>query len=243
MERSNVWDDRGYGDMTRGAFYLVVGCILAWGFVLTKLMAQMTAGWEVGIFELLLVGLGIPIVGIFMSFSRNALVAVLGFNLVVGGLAAILGPLLHSIAEVQPGLIERAAVFTALTTAVMAVSGLLFPDFYRSIGGALLGALTALVAVSIARLFIPAIQEVGVIDYISAVIFSLYIGYDMYRASEIRATLSNAVNVATALYLDIINLFLDFLRIIDFSSDGSGSSGGFWGSDGGFGGDGGGGGD
>ena len=35
----------------------------------------------------------------------------------------------------------------------------------------------------------------------------------MWRASEIPATLDNAVDVAIALYLDIINLFITLARI------------------------------
>lgn len=222
MSRLNtgVWGRSGSDQMSRGVFYLVMGVILSWGFILTRLVAQSTADWHPNIVMLLLVGLGIPIVGIFMSaMSSNPLVSFVGFNLTVGGLAAILGPVLAMYALKQPGLIERAAALTALSTFAMGVSGLMFPNFYRQIGGVLFGALTALVVVSIARLFIPAIQGVGIIDYISAAIFSLYIGYDMYRASEIPATLDNAVDVAVSLYLDIINLFLDLLRILGSSDD------------------------
>lgn len=220
MMKSGVWERGGSDTMTRNAFYFVLGAVLSWGFVFTKIVAEATAEWQPGIGMLLLVGLGIPIIGIFMSaMSNNALISFLGFNLVVGGLAAILGPVLAEYAVKEPGLIERAATLTGLVTAVMGVSGLLFPNFYRSIGGALFGALLALVIVSFARLFIPAIQDVGIIDYLSAGIFSLYIGYDMWRASEIPATLDNAVDVAVSLYLDIINLFLDMLRILGDSSD------------------------
>lgn len=218
---SQVWTRSGSDEMPRGIFYLIIGAILSWGFVLTSLVAQTTATWEPDLLVLLLVGLGVPLVGIFLSaMSDSALISFVGFNMVVGGLSAILGPVLAHYAEIQPGLIERAATLTALTTAVMGVSGLMFPNFYRHIGGALFGALLALVVVSFARLFIPAIQDVGIIDYLSAGIFSLYIGYDMWRASEISATLDNAVDVAVSLYLDIINLFLDLLRILSaFSSD------------------------
>jgi FtsH-binding integral membrane protein len=220
MISSEVWERGGTDEMTRGSFYLVLGMILSWGFALTTIVAQATGTWEPGIGGILLVGLGVPIVGIFLSVSSgNALVSFLGFNLVVGGLSAILGPVLVMYEMKEPGLIERAATMTGLVTATMGVSGLLFPNFYRSIGGALFGALTALVVVSFARLFIPAIQGVGVIDYASALIFALYIGYDMWRASEIPATLDNAVDVAVSLYLDIINLFLDLLRIMSSSDD------------------------
>lgn len=215
MFSSDVWERNGVNDMSRNAFYFVVGAILSWGFVLTMLVAKATAGWQPNLPMLLVVGLGIPFAGIFISAkSDNPLVSFIGFNMVVGGLSAILGPILAMYAVHEPMLIERAATMTGLVAFVMSVSGLLFPDFYRSIGGALLGALLALVVVSFARFFIPAIQGVGVIDYISAGIFSLYIGYDMYRASSIPATLDNAVDVAVALYLDLINLFLDLLRIL-----------------------------
>lgn len=222
MISTGVWERTGHRneEMTRSAFYFVIGAILSWGFILTMLVAKSTANWQPNIMSLLLVGLGIPFVGILLSaFSKNAMISFIGFNMVVGGMSAILGPVLAMYAIKEPGLIERAATMTALVAAVMGTTGTMFPKFYESIGGALLGALTALVVVSFARLFIPAIQGVGVIDYISAGIFSLYIGYDMWRASEISASLDNAVDIAVSLYLDVINLFLDLLRILSNSDD------------------------
>jgi len=59
----------------------------------------------------------------------------------------------------------------------------------------------------------------GIIDYISAGIFSLYIGYDMHRAHSIPKTLDNAIDVSLSLYLDIINLFLNLLSILQSDSD------------------------
>lgn len=220
MMSSDVWERGGSNEMSRNVFYLVLGAILSWGFVLTSLVAKSTATWHPNIISLLLVGLGIPIIGILMSTkSSNPLISFLGFNMVVVGLSAILGPVLAMYDIKEPGLVERAATMTALVTLVMGMTGMMFPNFYRSIGGALFGALTALVVVSFARLFIPAIQGVGIIDYISAGIFSLYIGYDMWRASDIPATLDNAVDVAVSLYLDILNLFLDLLRLMSKSDD------------------------
>ena len=48
----------------------------------------------------------------------------------------------------------------------------------------------------------------------AAAIFSLYIGYDMYRAQRYPKTADNAVDCAVDIYLDIINLFLRLLRIL-----------------------------
>lgn len=211
---SDVWERDGSSTMSRSTFYLIIGAVLTWGFYLTTLVAAATAEWAPGLGLFLLVGLGIPFLGIALSSSEVAFVSFVGFNLVVGGMSAILGPVLAHYELAEPGLIERAATLTGLVAAVMGVSGFLFPSFYRSIGGTLFVALLGLVVASFARIFIPAIQGVGIIDYAGAGIFSLYIGYDMWRASELPATLDNAIDVAVALYLDIINLFLDLLRIL-----------------------------
>ncbi|MEK7567033.1 MAG: Bax inhibitor-1 family protein [Patescibacteria group bacterium] len=190
-----------------------MGCILTWGFLATHIVSSMTANWKPGILMFLLVGLAIPLVGIFMSLSDSALVSFVGFNLVVVPFGAILGPTLAAYELAQLGIVSQAAMLTGSVTGVMALSGLLFPDFYRSIGGALFGALSALLIVLVISMFVPALMGFTIIHYIAAGIFALYIGYDMHRASEIPATLDNAVDVCISLYLDIINLFLWILRI------------------------------
>ena len=45
-------------------------------------------------------------------------------------------------------------------------------------------------------------------------IFSLYIGYDWYRAQAYPKTLDNAVDSAIDLYIDIVNLFLRILALM-----------------------------
>lgn len=219
MLETDVFERGGTDTMSRSAFYFVMGCILAWGFTATYMVSEMTANWQPGLFGFLLVGLGLPLLGIFMSVSASALISFIGFNLVVIPFGAILGPALAQYELAQPGIVSEAAMLTGFVTGIMGVSGLLFPDFYRSIGGALFGALTALLIVLIASMFVPALMGFTVIHYAAAGLFALYIGFDMYRASEIPATIDNAVDVCIALYLDIINLFLWILRILGHSKD------------------------
>jgi hypothetical protein len=59
----------------------------------------------------------------------------------------------------------------------------------------------------------PSLQSLSWIDYLAAGLFSLYIGYDMYKASQVTKTVDNAIDVAINLYLSIINLFLTLLSI------------------------------
>ena len=56
-----------------------------------------------------------------------------------------------------------------------------------------------------------------------AVLFSLYIGYDYYKAQQYPKTVDNAVDSALDIYLDIINLFLRILRILGSRSSSSSS--------------------
>ncbi len=219
MLKSDVYERYGADTMTRGAFYFVLAAVLTWGFVATYIVSTMTLDWKPGGWELLLVGLGLPLLGIFLSVSENPLMSFLGFNLVVVPFGAILGPALNVYEIAQPGVVSQAATLTACVTGVMALSGLVFPDFYRSIGGALFGALVSLLVILIASMFVPALMGFTIIHYAAAGLFALYIGYDMWRASEIPATTDNAIDVAISLYLDVINLFLWILRILGKNDD------------------------
>jgi len=219
MLKSDVFERSGTDTMARSTFYLIMGCILVYGFVATYFVSGMMADWRPGVLAVLLVGLGLPFLGIYMSTSDNPAVSFVGFNLVVIPFGALLGPVLADYELAKPGIVSEAASLTGMVTAVMAVSGLLFPNFYRSIGGALFGALSALLIVMLASFFIPSLMGFTVIHYAAAGLFALYIGYDMWRASEIPATLDNAVDVCVALYLDILNLFLWILRILGNSKD------------------------
>ena len=157
MIKSDVYERTGADTMSRSSFYFVMGCILSWGFIATYIVSNLTSSWQPGIIEILVIGLVIPIVGIVMSISGSALVSFGGFNLVVIPFGALLGPVLMKYEVATPGIVSEAAALTAAITAVMALSGLTFPKFYESIGGALFGALSALVVVSILSLFIPAL--------------------------------------------------------------------------------------
>lgn len=210
---SKVWDATGADSISRRAFYFVMGVIITWSFILTYFVAKSTANWHPDTFTLIAVGLAMPLLGAFMSCSSNALLSFVGLHFMVIGLSAILGPGLSAYEFAQHGIVQRAALATACTAVAMGASGVLFPNFYSKIGGVLFGALIALVVLSFARIFIPGLQDVGIIDYCGAGLFSLYIGYDMWRASSVPATFGNAIQVAASLYLDLINLFLYLLRI------------------------------
>jgi FtsH-binding integral membrane protein len=218
MIDAGVFERGGIDTMSRRMFYLILGGILAFGFAATAFVSDLTATWQPNVWVFLLVGLGLPLAGIYLSqYSSNAFVSFIGFNMVVIPFGAILGPLIAEFKVNMPGVVTEAAMLTGFVTAVMALAGLAFPNFFSKIGGALFVALLCLIGVSLVSLFIPALAGMTWIHYIAAAIFALYIGFDMWRASQIPATLDNAVDVAVSLYLDILNLFLRILMILSKS--------------------------
>jgi FtsH-binding integral membrane protein len=214
MVKLGIYERRGTDEISRSAFYAVMGSVITWGLIATGIVSHLCANWHPSTLEYWLVGLGLPILGIVMSMSTSALVSFIGFNLVAIPFGAILGPLLAQYKLAMPGVVTQAALLTACVTVVMALSGMAFPNFYRSIGGALFWALVALVVVGVLSLFIPALANLMIVHYLAVGLFALYIGFDMWRASEIPATLDNAVDVSISLYLDIINLFIRILAIL-----------------------------
>ena len=80
-------------------------------------------------------------------------------------------------------------------------------------------ALLGLVVVRLIAIFVPTLNSFGIIDYIAAGIFSLYIGYDMFRATEATRSVGSALKISVSLYLDIINLFTSLLSILGNDND------------------------
>jgi FtsH-binding integral membrane protein len=155
-------------------------------------------------------GLVLPLIGMCIAAaSSNPVFSLVGYALICGPFGLILGPIFH---QYSPNALLHVAGLTAGITVFMGICGVLFPQVFSRIGGALLISLIGLVVLRIVALFLPAI-DFSWVDYLGAGIFSLYIGYDMWRASSIPATLDNAIDVAVSLYLDILNLFLTLLSI------------------------------
>lgn len=204
----------GQGEMTDNAFFALLGMVLIWGFGFTALSAHLAveAEYKPGWGGLIGFGLVLPIIGILIALNcENALLSFIGYNLIVIPYGVILGPYVQMY---RPDVVRNALLLTMSITAFMSVAGLLLPNVFRHLGGALFVALCGLLVIRIIQIFVPAMQAWGVIDYCAAGIFALYIGYDMHRASEIAKTADNAVDVAVALYIDIINLFLNILQIL-----------------------------
>lgn len=208
---TGVFARQGKDQISSQFFYGILGSSVVWGLMLTAVVANyiIQTGYIPGI-EGIIIGIVLPIIGALMAIkSDNPYISFLGYHFIIIPFGIILGPY---VSQFQPQIISKAFTMTALITAMMTIAGTLYPQVFAKMGRALFLALSGLVIIRILSLFFP-ILNLTILDYLGAGIFSLYIGYDMYRANHIPKTLDNAIDISVDLYLDIVNLFLYLLRI------------------------------
>lgn len=211
--------------MSKRAYVAAITLFTTGGLALASYIAFQTLTWvPASLWVYLGIGLGIPIVGIVIAFtSKNWLVSLFGYALVVCGLGAIAGP---TVALYKTGIVLLTMVVTGGVTLVMSAVGIMYPKSLESWGGYLFGGLTALILMRfgqgvMAGMGMPeSIWYMPWIEYGAVVLFSLYIIFDWNRAMRLPKTLDNAVDSSVAIFLDVFNLFFDLLRILG----GSGSS-------------------
>jgi len=208
---NNVFSSTGTSSLTESAFYALLGGMVTWGLGVTAVCAHVATemNFHMGLIGLLVLGLGIPILGIFMTRAENIPVAFLGYNLICAPFGFVLSPMLN---QYSPNVVLNVALQTAAIAVVMGFAGVTFPGVFSKLGSALFFALIGLIVVQLVSIFVPSMRG-DWISIIAAGIFSLYIGYDMWRASTIPQTAHSAIQVAAALYMDIINLFVNLLSL------------------------------
>jgi FtsH-binding integral membrane protein len=197
-----------------GAYNLVMGLTLCWGFAVNWLMVK-----HIPAASIAAVNPWVFFIGYFASCyagiwlfnsSRSPSVSFLGYNLVVVPFGLIVNLV---VARYSADLVLEAVRVTGTVTLGMMVLGSLFPAFFRRIHTALTIALLLVIVVELVDVFLLHKQH-GIIDWIVVFIFCGYVGYDWGRANAIPKTVDNAIDSAAALYMDIINLFLRILRIL-----------------------------
>ncbi|MED3625216.1 Bax inhibitor-1/YccA family protein [Neobacillus thermocopriae] len=90
---------------------------------------------------------------------------------------------------------------------------------FSFLGGFLLAALLALVAISIFNIFFP-LSSTGMLAYsfIGVLVFSGYVLFDVSRMKHYGVSAEEVPLMALSLYLDFINLFVSILRIFGILS-------------------------
>lgn len=112
------------------------------------------------------------------------------------------------------GTIAYAFGITACLSGIFLVLGVMFPDFFASIGRLLGLSLIAVILIElVAVIFFHADQTI--FDYIVILIFCGFIGYDSYQLAMDEPTVPNAIWHASDIYVDIANILLRVLDLLD----------------------------
>lgn len=197
-------------------YNLIIGLTVLYGFVVNAIMV-----WQLSDFfikmnpTVLLIGyFAMVIIGTLMANSKSALVSFIGYNFIVvpiGSLVAINVPF-YEVSSVISAIVATAGV-----VAVMIIISSLYPRLFQKMGPALfIALLLGLVACVIATFMGYAGNA---FHWFFVILFSLYVGYDWFRAQSYPRTLDNAVDSAIDLYVDAINLFIRLLAIFGRNDD------------------------
>ncbi len=203
------------GTISRRAYNLIIGFIVLWGVGLDTAICmffgdKITAAFQ-NTWTYLLIYLGMVIVGcIIVHASKNPVISFIGYNILVVGFGIALAMI---VSMYMPAIVLEAFLVTTIVTALMLLLGTLWQDMFLKIGRVLFVALIGVIITEVIMLLITGTYP-SWISVVSAIIFSGFIGYDWAKAQESTPTAKNAVMFATSLYVDIINLFLDILRIV-----------------------------
>tara|TARA_B100001964_G_C14236716_1_gene602834 strand:- start:1821 stop:2489 length:669 start_codon:yes stop_codon:yes gene_type:complete len=193
----------------------LIGIVLSWGFLINWIIVRYVDGGFIYnnmppiIFFILY--FASCIYGVFLfNTSTDPSISFIGYNFVVLPFGLIVDIVIGAYA---PGTVIRAIQTTAIMTFVMMAFGSLLPGLFKGINATLGLSLLAVIIAEMILIFVFG-QQIGLIDWIVALIFCGYIGYDWGRALEIPRTVDNAIDSAAAIYMDIVNLFLRVLRIL-----------------------------
>lgn len=206
-------------ELTQSRYNLTIGLTLAWGFLINfvlvralqpRILEMMLYGTGGGMIVFLIAYFVLVMVGSSMVRSYSAVKCFIGYNLIalpVGVLVAM------ATAMYDPGIVTRAALSTAIVTLVMMIVATAMPSVFQRMAGGLSVALLATIVVeALGSIFFRSVYTIT--DWVVVGIMCMYIGYDWVRANSVQRTTTNAIAAASALYLDIINIFVRLLSIL-----------------------------
>ncbi len=205
------------------AYNGIIGIVLLWGLLINYILC-----WKVGSYTNLfpnlspvafLIGYAVcAIAGVLLGTkAKNPLVSFLGFNLVAVPLGLVLSTLVEAYGGIDSAVVAQAFLYTFLIAIAMVATVLVFPQAFRKLGGMLGAVLAGLILCEILLLIFRVRQEVT--SWIAAGLFSVYLGYDVYRSQQYPKTIKNAVASALDIYLDLVNLFIRLLEILNKNKD------------------------
>lgn len=217
MESERIEYNKMYEELSKKQYNIAIGIILLWGFAINAVMCVIFpytfAAWNP---TSVLIGYFISaVLGICMStLSDSPIISFVGYNLVVLPIGVVLS---ISLKDYCLSSITQAFVLTSLITILMIIVSTVKPEVFESMGYTLFICLLGVIVIEFVIILLG-LAKPQWWDWIVALLFCAYIGYDWSKAQKKLMTLDNAIDSATDLYLDIINLFVRLLGKSDSKS-------------------------
>ena len=210
VDPSAIISDRAYNG--------VICAVLLWGLLINYFLC-----WKVGSYTNLFPSMSpiafligyvvVALAGILMTIkSTSPVVGFIGYNLVVIPFGIVISTLVEAYGGISSSVVTLAFLYTVLIAVAMLATVIVFPKLFERIGGALGAVLGGLILCEILLLIFRVEQQVTC--WIAAALFSLYLGYDIYRSQQYPRTVKNAVASALDIYMDLANLFIRILEIM-----------------------------
>lgn len=199
-------------------YNLAIGCILLIGFFLNYILATYFSEQilQLNIFVIIIGYLIISIGSIIVIHkSNNPIISFIGFLFLSLAMGTLLVFILQCYTKTT---ITQALLTTTIVTALMIIIATIYPTFFIKLGRVLIICLLASIIIEILLTIIFHKNPIW-IDYIVAIIFCGYIGFDWSMAQQYPKTLDNAIDSAADIYIDIINLFIRLLEIFGRRND------------------------
>ncbi len=212
-----MWEikDKLYESVDFNSFLGKVFLNLFLGFIVTGVSAYLAihsgAVLSLGKLGFILLAIFSFILVIAISALRqNPLLAGIAFYLFCAIEGIMLGPVFLVYTK---AVIFKAFIATGVSFFSMALLAFTKKVDFRQFGSFLFAGLIAIIVASIVNIFLGSSTLDLVISIITIIVFLGLVGYDLQTLEEIAYTDGNAYFGALNLYIDIINLFLAFLRI------------------------------
>lgn len=203
--------------ISRQYYNLLIGLILIYGFITNYFECYYLTDLVLAFFfEHPIVFMGgyfvMAIFGCYLSKNYdNPWISFLGYNLVVVPVGLIVSIAVSIYDNVT---VLNVCILTGTVACVMTCLSIAFPKIFAKLGYVLSVILLILFIHDLIWFFWGSSQYPTAWDIVAAILFSLYIGYDWYKAqNQEYYTLDAAVDACVGLYLDIVNLFLRLLRL------------------------------
>lgn len=203
------------GELISATHYnLLIGAVLLWGFAINWLIVR-----SIPVQLIQSINPGFFLFGYFascyfgmrlISKSTDPWRSFIGYNFIVIPVGLVINIV---VSHFDSSLVMDAMMITGLVTLLMMTLGASFSKIFEKMIGTITVALLAVIIVELAGIFLLGIHP-DILDWLVALIFCGYIGYDWGRANRIPKTTENAIECAATLYLDIVNLFLRILSLL-----------------------------